>query len=71
LRGVQPGRGAREVQLFCDRQEVPQMSKFHPDRLDGATRNRNPGTYAVSRGTSYDDSHQELETKWSGILAPP
>jgi hypothetical protein len=40
LRRVQPGRGAREVQLFGDRQEVPQMAQLHPDRLDGATKNR-------------------------------
>jgi hypothetical protein len=57
LRGVQPGRGAREVQLFGDRQEVPQMPQFHGDRLDGAAKNRNPRTHAVSRGTPYDEGH--------------
>jgi hypothetical protein len=40
LRRVQPGGGAREVQLFGDRQEVPQMPQFHPKRLDGAAKNR-------------------------------
>ena len=56
LRGVQPGRGAREVQLFGHRHEVPQMPQFHPDRLDGAAKNRNPGISTVSRGTSYEMS---------------
>ena len=54
LRCVQPGRGAREIQFFRDRHEVPQMPQFHPERLDGAAKNRNPGIPAVSRGTSYE-----------------
>jgi len=54
LRGVQPGRSARKVQLFGHRHEVPQMPQFHPERLDGAAKNRNPGIPAVSRGTSYE-----------------
>ena len=40
LRGVQPGRGAREVQFFRHRHEVPQMPQFHPNRLDGPAKNR-------------------------------
>ena len=35
LGGVQPGRGAREVQLVGHRDEVPEMPEFHPRRLDG------------------------------------
>jgi hypothetical protein len=40
LRRVQSGRGAGEVQFFGDRQEVPQMPQFHPNRLDGPVKNR-------------------------------
>jgi hypothetical protein len=54
LRRVQSGRGAREIQFFRDRHEVPQMPQLHPDRLDGAAKNRNPETLAVSCGMSYD-----------------
>ena len=57
LRRVQSGRGAREIQFFGHRQEVPQMPQLHPDRLDGAEKNRKSGTHAVSRGTSYEDGH--------------
>ena len=53
LRRVQSSRGAREVQFFGHRHEVPQMPQLHPDRLDGAAKNRNPETLAVSRGMSY------------------
>ena len=42
LRRVQSGRGAREIQFFGHRHEVPQMPQFHPDRLDGTAKNRNP-----------------------------
>jgi hypothetical protein len=42
LRGVQPGRGAGEVQLVGHRDEVPEMPEFHPGRLNGAAKNRNP-----------------------------
>jgi hypothetical protein len=42
LRGVQSAGGAREVQLFGHRREVTQMPEFHPERLDGAAKNRNP-----------------------------
>ena len=42
LRCVQPGRGAREIQFFRDRHEVPQMPQLHSDRLDGAAKKRNP-----------------------------
>ena len=55
VRRVQPGRGAREIQFFGHRHEVPQMP--HPDRLDGAAKNRNPGAHAVSREASYEDGH--------------
>jgi hypothetical protein len=40
LRRVQPGRGAREIQFFGHRHEVPQMPQLHPDRLDGPEKNR-------------------------------
>ena len=38
LRGVQTGRGAREIQLVGDRDEVPEMPELHPGRLDGDAR---------------------------------
>jgi hypothetical protein len=41
LRRVQAGRGAREIQFFGHRHEVPQMPQLHADRLDGAADNRN------------------------------
>ena len=69
LRRVQSGRGAREVQFFGDRQEVPQMPQFHPDRLDGAEKNRKTGTHAVSRGMSHEGSPGEIQPKRNGILA--
>ena len=53
LRGVQPGGGAREVQLVGHRHEVPQMPQFHPERLDGDGEESQPGMPAVSRCTSY------------------
>jgi hypothetical protein len=42
LRGVQTAGGAREVQLVGHRHEVAQMPQFHPGRLDGVAKNRNP-----------------------------
>jgi hypothetical protein len=54
LRRVQPGGSTREIQFFGHRHEVPQMPQLHPDRLDGAAKNRNPEGLAVSRGMSYD-----------------
>ena len=54
LRGVESAGGTREVQLFGHRHEVPQMPQFHPNRLDGAAKNRNPGIPTVSRETSYE-----------------
>jgi len=70
LRRVQSGRGAREIQFFGHRHEVPQMPQLHPDSLDGAVKNRNPGTHAVSRRMSYEGGPgREIQSKWSGILA--
>ena len=67
LRRVQPGRGAREVQFVGHRHEVPQMPQFHPDRLDGAAKNRNLETLAVSRGMSYEGGPRAgdpVEVEW-------
>jgi len=41
LRGIESVGGTREVQLVGHRHEVPQMPQFHPERLNGAAKNRN------------------------------
>ena len=70
LRRVQAGRGAREIQFLGHCHEVPQMPQFHPDRLDGAAKNRNREAHTVSRGMSYEDGlEREVQSQWSGILA--
>ena len=73
LRCVQPGRGAREIQFFRDRHEVPQMPQLHPDRLDGAAKNRNPETLAVSCGMSYEGGpwvRDPVEVEWYSCHPP-
>ena len=44
LRGVEPGGGAREVQLVGDRHEVAQMPQFHPDKARRGGDEWQPGT---------------------------
>ena len=73
LRRVQSSRGAREVQFFGHRHEVPQMPQLHPDRLDGAAKNRNPETLAVSRGMSYyggPRTGDPVEVEWYSCASP-
>ena len=73
LRRVQPGRGAREIQFFRDCHEVPQMPQLHPDRLDGAAKNRNPETLAVSCGMSYEGGpwvRDPVEVEWYSCASP-
>ena len=73
LRRVQSGRGAREIQFFGHRHEVPQMPQLHPDSLDGAAKNRNPETLAVSRGMSYDGgppAGDPVEVEWYSCASP-
>ena len=68
LRRVQSARGAREIQFFRDRHEVPQMPQLHPDRLDGAEKNRNPETLAVSREMSYKGSPRGGRSSQSEVV---
>jgi len=68
LRRVQSSRGAREVQFFGHRHEVPQMPQLHPDRLDGAAKNRNLETLAVSRGMSYEGGPRAGRSSRSGVV---
>jgi hypothetical protein len=68
LRRVQSGRGAREIQFFRHRHEVPQMPQLHPDRLDGAAKNRNLETLAVSRGMSYEGGPRAGRSSRSGVV---
>jgi len=73
LRRVQSGRGAREIQFFRDRHEVPQMPQLHPDRLDGAAKNRNSATLAVSCGMSYQGGpwlRDPVEAEWYSCHPP-
>src|SRR4029453_10927423 len=66
LRRVQSGRGAREIQFFGHRHEVPQMPQLHPDRLDGPEKNRKSSAQAVSRGRSYEGGpgRDPVEMEW-------
>ena len=50
---MQPGRGAREVQLVGYRDEVPQMPEFHLGKARRRREEWQPEMPAVSRCTSY------------------
>ena len=58
LGGMKPRGGAREVQLVRDRDEVPQMTQFHPEKARRRGEEWQLGVPAVSRVTSYEPTRK-------------